>query len=225
MRSIPLFAGLLLTVLHTVVNISHAGMMYGLDSRVGNLLTIDPTNGNVLSSRTLGSTEFRGLAGNSRGELYGVTVGSDAQLFRIDPDSAVTTLIGSLGFSSVSGIAFAGHQLFGSDLSGRFFSIDTATGAANPLFSLSGSPFITGLAFGQGAFFAVDSLRDTLIRIESGVATTIGPLGSPPVNALAYDQDGVMFGADSLTGNLLKINESTETPLTLEISMAYLFRA
>ncbi len=118
------------------------------------LYSMDPSTGFGTLIGPIGNTAIIiALACDGEGTLYGIDM-IDDQLYSIDPVSGVGTVIGPLGID----INFAqdmdydkdGDTLylagFGSGIPGRFFSIDTTTGAAFPIGDFPGGMEITCLA-------------------------------------------------------------------------------
>lgn len=74
---------------------------------VGTLYTIDGTTGAVVSSITLDRGLSNVLAFDSAGVLYGgLRNGSNFELYTVDFTTGTTTLVGSVGLSNISAIAF-----------------------------------------------------------------------------------------------------------------------
>jgi len=121
------------------------GVLYGgsFDNSigVGKLLTIDPSNGNVLSSLTLvgsGNSFCPGIAFDSLDVLYGSRGNSSGRLEDIDLIDQITGVLTPVGpmEAVISDIVFAPDgTLYGSSPAGDLYSIDPITGAKTLLFN------------------------------------------------------------------------------------------
>jgi outer membrane protein assembly factor BamB len=131
------------------------GVLYGAAwdtvNSVGKLLTIDPSNGNVLSSLTLvgdGDSFCAGIAFDSLEALYGSrgsSVGREEDLDLVDPVTGVMTPIGPTE-TVISDLAFSSDgTLYASSPTGDLYSIDTITGVKTLLFN-TGIAQLSGLA-------------------------------------------------------------------------------
>lgn len=118
------------------------------------LFEVSRLNGGV---RRVGSTgaSLSGLAG--RGEtLYGVSVGSDAALYRVDTATARATRVGALGIGGAienvgldfdgNGVLWATLDPLNSSLPSRVVRIDPSTGAATLVSNIALDVGIEGLA-------------------------------------------------------------------------------
>jgi hypothetical protein len=110
---------------------------------VGQLLTIDPSDGTVLTSLTLvgsGNSFCPGIAFDSKDVLYGSrgnSSGRTEDLDLIDQVTGVMTPIGPMEFV-ISDIVFAPDGiLYGSSPTGELYTIDPTTGAKTLLFNTS----------------------------------------------------------------------------------------
>jgi plastocyanin len=120
------------------------GVLYGgaFDNSlgVGKLVTIDPSNGNVLSSLTLvgsGNSFCPGIAFDSLDVLYGSRGNSSGRLEDTDLIDQVTGVLTPIGLMEfvISDIVFAPDGiLYGSSPTGVLYSIDPITGAKTLLF-------------------------------------------------------------------------------------------
>ena len=128
------------------------GGAYNNTKGVGQLLTIDPSNANILSSLTLvgsGNSFCPGIAFDPLGVLYGSRGNSSGHLEDIDLIDQVTGVLTPLGPQDtivISDIAFAPDStLYGSSPTGELYSIDPVTGAKTLLFN-TGILQLSGLA-------------------------------------------------------------------------------
>ncbi len=115
------------------------GSLYAAAGASKLFVSIDPANGqaNVIGSLKSvgpGSGQFNaldlGMASDCDGTLWMVS-GTQKQLWKIDPATGVTTLIGATGFP-IAGLVSQAGRLYGSGSAGDhgFYSIDKQTGAA-----------------------------------------------------------------------------------------------
>jgi hypothetical protein len=132
------------------------GVLYGSafnnNSGVGVLVTIDPSNANILSSLTLigsGNSFAPGIAFDPSDVLYGSRGNSSGHLEDLDLIDQVTgvlTPIGPMDTVVISDIVFAADgTLYGSSPTGDLYSINPATGAKTLLFN-TGINNLSGLA-------------------------------------------------------------------------------
>jgi plastocyanin len=130
------------------------GVLYGAAwdtvNSVGKLLTIDPSNGNVLSSLTLlgnGDSFCAGIAFSLLDILYGSRGNGsrNEDIDLIDPVTGVMTPIGPLE-TIISDVVFAPDgNFYASSPTGDLYSIDPITGVKTLLFN-TGIPQFSGLA-------------------------------------------------------------------------------
>lgn len=129
------------------------GVLYGSSfnnsAGVGQLLTIDPSNANVLSSLTLsgsGNSYCAGIAFDAIDLLYGSRGNANGRLEDLDliqPNGTLTPIGGMEAV--ISDIVFSGSTLYGSSPTGDLYSINPITGAKTLLFNTGISNF-SGLA-------------------------------------------------------------------------------
>ena len=127
------------------------GSAYNNSSGVGVLVTIDPSNANILSSLTLigsGNSFAPGIAFDPKDALYASRGNATGRLEDIDLVNQVTgemTPIGPME-AVISDIAFAADgTLYGSSPTGDLYSINPVTGAKTLLFNTAISN-LSGLA-------------------------------------------------------------------------------
>lgn len=152
--------------------------------------------------------------------LYGVRGGS--VLVRIDTSTRMTTLIGSIGFSGVGGLAFGNDgTLYGIATSNdALLAIDTKTGAGKSVGAVG-----TAVAFSTG--LGNDPVKDVLYGITqqgvgysgylatysktTGKATPVGDTGGSAVVGLGFDAAGQLWGIDGGGGHeeLIKIDKTS----------------
>ena len=159
------------------------GVLFGgaFDNNISNgvLLTIDPSNANILSSLTLvgsGNSFCPGIAFDSLGALYGSrgnSSGHTEDLDLIDQVSGVMTPIGPME-AVISDIVFTPDGiLYGSSPTGDLYTIDPTTGAKTLLFN-------TGIAQLAGLAAAPTSPTPTPTPTAT-VTPTVTPTPTPSV--------------------------------------------
>ena len=136
------------------------GVLYGASFNntkgVGQLLTIDPSNGNVLSMLTLvgsGNSFCPGIAFDSLDLLYGSRGNSSGRLEDLDLIDQVIGILTPIGpmEAVISDIVFSPDgTLYGSSPTGELYSIDPVTGTKTLLFN-TGIPHFSGLAAAPAA--------------------------------------------------------------------------
>jgi cell division septation protein DedD len=163
------------------------GVLYGGSfnntKSVGELLTIDPSNAEVLTSLTLvgsGNSFCPGIAFDSKDVLYGSRGNSSGRaedLDLIDQVTGVLTPIGPME-AVISDIVFAPDgTLYGSSPTGDLYSIDPVTGAKTLLFN-------TGISQLSGLAAAPASPTPTPTPTATPTATpTITPTATPTATA------------------------------------------
>jgi hypothetical protein len=123
------------------------GVLYGgaFDNinGVGKLVTIDPSNANILSSLTLvgsGNSFCPGIAFDPADVLYGSRGNASGRLEDIDLVDQITGVMTAIGpmEAVISDIAFAlDGTLYGCSPTGDLYSIDPGTGVKTLLFNTS----------------------------------------------------------------------------------------
>jgi subtilisin family serine protease len=198
------------------------GTLYGLTTDISNssLVTVDPGTGAVT---VLG--DLPGLAGgidlayNTDDDMiYIVDLITDS-LFRVDPSSLATTLVGSLGvapnyaqgmdYEEESGILYWAAYT----TSGELRIIDTTTGASTLVGAFPGGAEVDSLAFGTGGQSDVPWLS------EDPISGTVPAADSIEVD-VTFDPTGLSQPGDYLAE--LKIKHDTpytysNIPITLHL--------
>jgi len=183
-----------LSFVATTVNAASA-QLYAVDRDSQNLYTVSTSNAALTlvgnTGQSLGSLEYR----PSNGFLYGFTLGSGAQLYRINPANANTTLVGGLGGDFVfegglvlapNGTAYATNK--NNALAAQLFTIDLDSGATNLIGTISGGDHdINGLAWrSDGMLVGLDRETNSLLAINpasaassviAALAPTVGGIG------------------------------------------------
>jgi hypothetical protein len=161
-----------------------------------------------------GGVVMSDIAFAPNGALYG---SGGLDLYRIDPTTAQTTLIGTTGLPNILNALVFGSDgtLYGASLDDdNLYKINPNTGTATVI-GQTGFFSYGDLAFNHGQLY-LTSTTDQLIVVNplNGAGTAIGALGFHQVVALGTDPStGVLYGAGATT--LLSINTATgaATPL------------
>ena len=160
-------------------------------------------------------------------KVVGVDIDSDS-LVEINLIDGSLRTIGFLGFGSVSNIAFnpEDNNLYGFDGNlDAFLIIDTGTGVATSIGHIPMGSIYNGLlalvydpdqkvflgtvsCLGPGDFYG---FKDAFIRINPLTVelTVVGSLSSGRIDALGFDQNGVLWGIQGGTGKLFTIDPVT----------------
>ncbi len=183
---------------------AQAGPLLYLSTTTNQLGTVDSTTGAV---SFIGNTSvfLSDIAFDSSGQLWGISFGA---LYKVDKDTAATTLVGNLG--SVSGTANA--LVFGADgtlyMAGNtLYTVNTGTGAASAIGSI-GFQSAGDLAFVGSTLFMAASSSDLIsIDVATGAGTAVGAMGVSNVFGLATPDNVNLFGVAG--SNLLSVNTTT----------------
>ena len=134
------------TVLTSVLNQCH-GLAFGQDRKLytvnrseRRLYRIDPATLDYTAVDFITPYNDAGLAFDEEGVMW---MAASSALYQVDPTTAETTLIGSLGTTGIDSLVWDGSQLFGLNVTSndnRFYSINRITGAATLIADLDGLP-------------------------------------------------------------------------------------
>lgn len=175
-----------------------------------NLLTLDKTNGMVITTTPLDIGGVSGLTFDATSQtLYGFD-SLNFDVVEIDTTTGNTAVVADLNFL-LNAIAFdtTTNVLIGidSEVNQNLFSIDTDTGLATEGLLVSTNGGIQGLTFDDsGRLLATDVNLDRLVSIDtsSGNQTNLldlAPAGFPRMFSLAFDPTtGSLFGVDAPVG-------------------------
>ena len=168
------------------------GVLYGSSfdntAGVGKLLTIDPSNAQVLTSLTLvgsGNSFCPGIAFDSLGVLYGSRGNSSNRLEDLDLIDQVTGIMTPIGpmEAVISDIVFAPDgNLYGSSPTGDLYAIDPITGIKTLLFN-TGIAQLSGLAAAPASPTPTPTATPTATATATPTATataTATPTATPP---------------------------------------------
>jgi hypothetical protein len=217
-----------------------AGVLFGIDTLSQNLVTIDTTTGAASTVGSLGITgggEFRGLAFDSNGTLFGVRTFTDVIgqwrniLYAINTSTGEATelyqfgvnqnRIRALAFDTDSGKLLAASQNPQFAFESFLVSIDVSTaspsattiGSFNPDNDFPFHPDVVGLAFRDETLFGLVPSRNKLLTLDTttGKATGyIDDLDTSVGAALAYDNNAeAFFTIATQTDELLKMDPDT----------------
>jgi plastocyanin len=167
------------------------GVLYGssFDNNVsvGKLLTIDPSNAQVLTSLTLvgsGNSFCTGIAFDALGLLYGSRGNSSGRLEDLDLIDQITGVLTPIGLMEavISDIAFTPDgTLYGSSPTGDLYVIDPVTGTKTLLFNTAIAQ-LSGLAAAPAAPTPTPTPTPTVTPTATPSATptaTPTPTGTP----------------------------------------------
>ena len=170
------------------------------------------------------------------GNLY-VTSTSTDSLYRVDLSDWHAVSIGPLGGGAalMTGIEWdlARSTLYGVDVVGGLYTIDTQTGAASPLAALPFGAASLGYDPFRDAMFVADITTDCLYELDAatGAPALVGPLvNSVNPSGLAFDIGaGTMYLCDNVTDDLYSVDLDTGVATVVAslgpsnvIGMAYL---
>ena len=155
------------------------GLM-GIDIDSGSLYTISTSNASLTLIGNTGISSMGDLEYNKAdGFLYGFTVGNNASLYKISPQSWEITRVGSLGkYVFEGGLAFASDgTAYGTNLGSsgsELFKLNLATGAATIIGAISGGNHdINGLAYrSDGMLIGIDRVTNSLLQIDPTTASS-----------------------------------------------------
>jgi hypothetical protein len=119
-------------------------VLYATGGSSTQLWQVDPANGSSIPLGDIGASSAGDLAFHG-GELYVSSI--DGNLVRIDLDPVSGTVVGSLGFDDVFGLATADDGVLYGISGTQVFSVDTTTGGGTALVDYAGQGL--GVAFGS----------------------------------------------------------------------------
>jgi hypothetical protein len=210
------------------LNFRYLASLYAAPSmghRAGSLYVVNAENANTIAVGDLG-VPITGMAISPDGILFGIEtapgggklavvpgVPTTAQLYTINPYTAVPTLVGGVvndlagEYSKVADIAFEGDRLFGWAEQGPegndyLIEIDPATAVATSLGTPTGFTSGSGLASnGSGTLYAHLGGGGELYTITLAGVLTAGPVITPggSFNGLTFI-DGVIYGCNKAGG-------------------------
>ena len=134
--------------------------------------------------------------------LYGHSFASPSSLYTINNITGVATLVGSIGYSNITDVAFRDNVLYGVTFN-SFVSIDPATGVGELVGPL-GYGDMNALAVSDSGVFYATSTNGTFISVdeEIGKGLYIGNFGSGIGSSgdMAFAKDGTLYASITRTG-------------------------
>jgi hypothetical protein len=179
------------------------GTLYGMDYNAQGLYKVDASTGTGDLVGTLGlSGDLPGIAA-AGGNLY--ALGTLEQLYRVDPATAVPTVVGPTGITPIVDlstvdaltIAGGGDSIYWSnrlttDTADRMYRIDPATGMATFLGPVIGADHLTASGFIDGTFYVftfapnniysldLNTLHATLVGTYNGIDVPVFAVAAVP---------------------------------------------
>jgi hypothetical protein len=232
-KNLLMAAGLSFLALVLAAQGAEAVTLYATDRINVGLYTID-TDGfgvSLVGWYGVGEDFIGGLEFDSEGALYGISVGSEATLYILDPATAMTTMVGALnvGFVFEGGLAFdpTDGQLYGVNqglaVQPHLIRIDKTSGQGTVIGEIAGAPHdFQGLVFDDdGQLYGLDGLSKALWTIDkidpsgpgtarvgeglgSGIAMgSFGGMTRDPATGTVYGYGAghQLFTVDLTTGN------------------------
>lgn len=173
-----------------------SGTRHFLSALTGRVSTITPNDG-ATATLADGNLFFTDLAAFNN-DLFGVTFNS---LYRIDPNTGASTLVGNLGVFGMNALGFApSGELYAAGGSG-FYTVNLTTGAATrvaniPDFASSGD-LVYDSTSGRFLATSLNGSTDALYSIGTGGdARLVGNVGFSNVWGLLFD-NGTLYGYTS----------------------------
>jgi hypothetical protein len=155
--------------------------LIGIHADTGELFAISASNAAVTPLGSTGIGQFGSLELSPEGILYGVTGGTRASLYAIDPLYFSATMVGSLNMEFV----FEGSLVFSpqgtvyatngdSELNPQLLTIDVLTGEADVVGTISGGRYdINAMAWrDDGMLVGLDRFTNTLLAINPADASS-----------------------------------------------------
>ncbi len=173
-------AGVLVGLILMTAPLALADNLFGYHYSGRDLYRVSETDASITLIGNTGLT-IGGMELYTDGFLYGITTGSSAALYQIDPSNAAATEIGPLGIGFVfegalaispEGVGYGTNN----DSAGnpRLFTIDIETGAATIVGTISDPPHdINGLAWrSDGMLVGLDGNQNVLLAIDPATAAS-----------------------------------------------------
>ncbi len=217
---------ILLTTFLGAPAVSHGDVFYAAPFRDnGPLYTFDSNAGyavQTVGEYGIGAERIGGLTFDAGGTLYGMTIGSNASLYTLDPATGTATLVGPLTIPvSEGGLAIDptdGKCYCAYGPNNTLLSVDLSTGEAAIIGPIDdGSRSYNGIAFDAGGqLYAVDNSH--LWKIDKNDPSGPGtmPIG-PGISlsgreaGMAYSSSGVMYVCDYQNLFSVDLSDGTQT--------------
>ncbi len=182
-----------------------ASTMYIHDSS-GNLGTVDTDSGSATVIGNMGAV-MTDIAFDPDGNLFGITFNS---LYKIDPVTGSSSLIGSHGVSTGNGLVFGsdGTLYASGNTTSNIYTLDTGTGA-NTSLGNSGFTSAGDLAFvGDDLFLSAANGQLVLIDLSDlSNSSAVGSFGVANVFGIATDENASLFAVAGTS--LYSVDENT----------------
>jgi hypothetical protein len=229
------------------------GITFG-DTGAAVLYNLNPAGGSTSNPRSTGLSDVAGIAFSPDGTLFGLTTGASQPsvpnaLYKIDPTTGTSTLVGATGFQSPTFIAegdlaldpitgnLYGVQSVPSVGSGArdLFELNPSTGQATVIGSVrTNGGDLSAMAFdNSGNLFIVDTESATLLRVDKSTAAILGSvdlsvhslgdlagMAFDPQTGTAYFGNGIRVNDISTSGSLYTLDTSTGALTLLGPSVA-----
>jgi len=196
----------------------------------GILYDIDLLTGAVSNPRNTGINPLAGIEFSADGTLYGLSTFGNSpnpnSLFRVDPRTGASTLIGITGIEvTEGGLAFdpTSELLYGCQAKGQdlLYTFDLSNAKATVKGTIVSSGDISAISFDDsGTLYAIDQLEQSLLTLDPSNANIIKSidlnisLGS--ILGMDFDpSSGIMYVADGSSGG-------TDTLYTVDLSTGVL---
>lgn len=185
---------------------SHAATVMHVHDSAGNLGTVDVSTGAVSTIGNMG-VQLTDIAFDPSGQLYGISFTS---LYRINPLTAVTSLIGNHGISNGNALVFGSDgTLYGAGGgTTQLFNLNVLTGSASSLGNM-GHASGGDLAFKSGNLYLATTANQ-LVRVNLGnvsASTVVGSFGVANVFGLATSSADLLYAVADTT--LYTVDSST----------------
>jgi hypothetical protein len=157
------------------------GVIYGMDVTGSVLYTIDVDTGVASLVAATGLPTVGDIAFDPTSDvLYGLTRNSPYNLYRINPATGTSTLVGSTGAFARTGLACsATGQLFAAELNGRLWQVDKTTAAATLVGGTGGMSVVEDATFNSAGELFFTDFNGSINRVDllTGNNVAVGNTG------------------------------------------------
>lgn len=197
-----------------------AGLI-GNDDKSGMLYDVSPLTGTISDPRATGITGLVGIAASPGGDLYGLTSFGGGPtpdaLYRIDPTTGASSLIGATGLKSIfegdlafdpaTGVLYGVQNATSNGLG--LFTMNVSTGAATLIGNVERFGDLSDIAFDKsGNLFLLDDDQNgisNLLEVNKSTASIINTvrlsLNLGPVGGMTFDpSSGRLYVVDGTDG-------------------------
>ena len=192
----------------------------------GNLFDVDEATGAAANSRSTGISNIAGIADSSSGTLFGLSTFASSpadSLFRINPTSGASALVGTTGLSEIfhGGLAFNpvtgvlyGIQNLSTTNTLQLFTLNTTTGAASivgAINTVNETGNLASLAIDKaGNLYVLDTNNSDLLLVNKANGAVLSSvtlsrslgftagMAFDPVTGVLYVADGNVNGTNDL---------------------------